>query len=74
MPSMPGMGRHEIQLSQKIAMSGMPAMETKFVPTLSKRRLILAQATLGGGRCQSAQPKRTISRAFQFLLYAALDV
>ena len=60
MPSMPGMGRHEIQLSQKISMPGMPAMKTKFVPRLSrlsKRKIIRAQATLGARRCLSVHPK-----------------
>ena len=60
MPSMPGMGRHEIQLSQKISMPGMPAMKTKFVPRLprlSKCKIIRAQATLGAWRCLSVHPK-----------------
>ena len=43
--------RHEIQLSQKISMPGMPAIKTKLVPRLSQRRIIGAQATLGAGRC-----------------------
>ena len=32
--------RHEIQLSQKIGMPGMPAIKTKLVPRLSQRRII----------------------------------
>ena len=32
--------RHEIQLSQKLGMPGMPAIKTKLVPRLSQRRII----------------------------------
>ena len=41
-----GHATHEIQLSQKMGMRGMPAEKTKLVPRLSQRRIIRAHATL----------------------------